>query len=318
MPAPLSLTDTATEPPCVTARTPIEPPSGVNFSAFSSRFASTRSSREDGKAQSLISERPNHQYLQVVTTPIAGGGEWAALAVFHDVSDVKRTEQVRRDFVANVSHELRTPLAAIKSLIETLEGGALEEPETARDFLARGNQEVDRLVRLVEELLELSKIESGDVPMARELVVLADVIDGAVDRLLPQARAQQVELSYEADNLPAVLGDPDLLERVLANLLLNALKFTPAGGSIRVRAVAQDGSVVVSVSDTGVGIAAEDVPRVFERFYKADRARGSGGTGLGLAIVKHMIEAHGGRVSVESEEGQGATFTFTIPIAPSS
>ncbi|MEX2159669.1 MAG: ATP-binding protein [Dehalococcoidia bacterium] len=281
-------------------------------------IAALRSSREDGKAQSLISERPNHQYLQVVTTPIAGGGEWAALAVFHDVSDVKRTEQVRRDFVANVSHELRTPLAAIKSLIETLEAGALDEPETAKDFLARANQEVDRLVRLVEELLELSKIESGDVPLEREPVALADVIDGAVDRLLPQARAKHVELSYEANDLPIVLGDPDRLERVLANLLLNALKFTPEGGSIRVRAIAEDDSVVVSVADTGAGIAAEDVSRVFERFYKVDRARGSGGTGLGLAIVKHMVEAHGGRVAVVSEEGQGATFTFTIPIAPTS
>jgi two-component system phosphate regulon sensor histidine kinase PhoR len=279
-------------------------------------IAALRSSREDGKAQSLISERSNHQYLQVVTTPIAGGGEWAALAVFHDVSDVKRTEQVRRDFVANVSHELRTPLAAIKSLIETLEAGALDEPETAKDFLSRANQEVDRLVRLVEELLELSKIESGDVPLEREPVALADVIDGAVDRLLPQARARHVALSYEANDLPVVLGDPDRLERVLANLLLNALKFTPEGGTIRVRAVAEDGSVAVSVADTGAGIAAEDVSRVFERFYKADRARGSGGTGLGLAIVKHMVEAHGGRVAVASEEGQGATFTFTIPIAP--
>ena len=278
-----------------------------------------RASRERAQAESVISERPNHQFLQVVTTPIAGGGDWAALAVFHDVTDVKRTEQVRRDFIANVSHELRTPLASIKSLIETLEAGALEEPETAKDFLLRANQEVDRLVRLVEELLELSRIESGGVPIAREPVDLLAVIDGAVDRLRPHARSKGVELSWEAaDGLPHIEGDAERLERVVVNLLLNALKFTPKGGLVLVRASAQDGAVAVSVSDTGTGIAAEDLPRVFERFYKADRARGSTGTGLGLAIVKHTVEAHGGRVSAESEEGRGATFAFTIPSAEAS
>jgi len=275
-----------------------------------------RSSREAGEARSVISERPNHQFLQVVTTPIAGGGEWAALAVFHDVTDVKRTEQVRRDFVANVSHELRTPLAAIKSLIESLESGALDEPATAKDFLERANHEVDRLVRLVEELMELSRIESGEVPMASEPLDLAEVIAAAVERLRRQARSLGVELSWlGAPDLPAVLGDAERLERVLVNLLLNALKFTPSGGSVRVLAAAQEGAVAVSVSDTGAGISAEELPRVFERFYKVDRARGSAGTGLGLAIVKHTVEAHGGRVSVESAGSGGSTFTFTIPAA---
>lgn len=275
-----------------------------------------RSSREAGEARSVISERPNHQFLQVVTTPIAGGGEWAALAVFHDVTDVKRTEQVRRDFVANVSHELRTPLAAIKSLIESLEAGALDEPETAKDFLERANHEVDRLVRLVEELLELSRIESGEVPMAKEPLDLAEVIEAAADRLRPQARSLGVELSWQvAPDLPAVLGDAEHLERVVVNLLLNALKFTPSGGSVRVLAAAHEGAVAVSVSDTGAGISAEELPRVFERFYKVDRARGSAGTGLGLAIVKHTVEAHGGRVSVESAGSGGSTFTFTVPAA---
>jgi two-component system phosphate regulon sensor histidine kinase PhoR len=275
-----------------------------------------RASREEGESQSVISERPNHQYLQVVTTPIAEGGDWAALAVFHDVTDVRRTEQVRRDFIANVSHELRTPLASIKSLIETLEGGALEEPDTAKDFLLRANQEVDRLVRLVEELLELSRIESGGVPLVREPVDLVAVIDGAVERLRPQASAGGVDLSWESANgLPVIEGDAERLERVMVNLLLNALKFTPAGGSIRVHAAQENGAVAVFVTDTGTGISADDLPRVFERFYKADRARGSSGTGLGLAIVKHTVEAHGGRVSAQSEEGRGATFSFTIPQA---
>jgi two-component system phosphate regulon sensor histidine kinase PhoR len=265
----------------------------------------------------VISERPNHQFLQVVTTPIAGGGEWAALAVFHDVTDVKRTEQVRRDFVANVSHELRTPLAAIKSLIESLESGALDEPETAKDFLERANHEVDRLVRLVEELLELSRIESGEVPMATEPVQIGDVLARAVARLRHQAQRQGLELTLEAaPGLPAILGDAERLERVAVNLIHNALKFTPAGGSVRVRAAREGGAVVVKVSDSGAGIAAEDLPRIFERFYKADRARSGAGTGLGLAIVKHTVEAHGGAVSVESVEGRGATFSLSLPAAP--
>jgi two-component system phosphate regulon sensor histidine kinase PhoR len=271
-----------------------------------------RSTRQEGQQHAVVFGRPNHQYLQVITTPIATGGDWAALAVFHDVSDVKRTEQVRRDFIANVSHELRTPLASIKSVIETLEGGADER--SAAEFLARANQEIDRLVQLVQELLELSQIESGEVPIRREPVQLRDVLERAVERMRPTSRRQDVELTLDVPKgLPSVTGDADRLERVAVNLLHNALKFTPAGGSVDVRAAAEDGRVVVRVSDTGLGIAREDLPRVFERFYKVDRGRGSAGTGLGLAIVKHTVEAHGGLVVVESEHGAGSTFSFSLP-----
>jgi two-component system phosphate regulon sensor histidine kinase PhoR len=276
-----------------------------------------RASREDGRRETRLVERPNSQYFRVITTPIIGGGEWMALVVFHDLTDVRRVEQVRRDFVANVSHELRTPLASIKSVIETLEGGALEEPAVARDFLSRADAEVDRLVQMVEELLELSRIESGELPMSQKPVEMASVVADAVDRLRSQAEKQGLSLTVDvAADLPPIIGDAERLERALVNLLHNAVKFTPAGGAVHVSAGFVGGDVIVKVSDTGVGIAPEDLPRIFERFYKSDRARGSGGTGLGLAVVKHIAEAHGGTVSVESESGRGSTFSFAIPASP--
>ena len=275
-----------------------------------------RASREEGRREARLIERPNRQYLQVATAPILGGGEWVALVVLRDVTDVKRAEQVRRDFVANVSHELRTPLASVKSVIETLQGGALEDEATAREFLARADAEIDRLVQMVEELLELSRIESGEVPFAQQPVEMGNVLVEAVERLRPQAERQGLNLTLDVSpDLPPVVGDAERLGRVAVNLLQNAIKFTPAGGSIRVSVALAGGDVTVKVSDTGTGIAPEDLPRVFERFYKADRSRGSIGTGLGLAVVRHTVEAHGGSVSAESEPGRGSTFSFSIPAA---
>ena len=275
-----------------------------------------RASREDGRQETCVVERPNRHYLQAVTGPIVGGGQWAALVVFHDLTEAKRVEQVRRDFVANVSHELRTPLASVKSVIETLQGGALEDESTAREFLARADSEIDRLAQMVEELLELSRIESGEVPFRRESVEMGNVLAQAVGRLRPQVERQALSLDLDVSaSLPPVIGDAERLESVAVNLLHNAITFTPAGGSVRVSAALVGGDVMVKVSDTGGGIAPEDLPRVFERFYKADRSRGSVGTGLGLAVVKHAVEAHGGTVAVESELGRGSTFSFSIPAA---
>lgn len=275
-----------------------------------------RASREEGRRESRLIERPNRQYLQVITTPIVGGGDWAALAVFHDLTEVKRVEQVRRDFVANVSHELRTPLASIKSVIDTLEGGALDDRAMALEFLARADAEVERLVQLVEELLELSRIESGEVPLARKMVEMGAVLARAVERMEPLADKKGLSLTLEAaPSLPPILGDAQRLEQAAVNLIHNAIKFTSAGGSVRVSAALKNGAVTVEVSDSGVGIAPENLPRIFERFYKADRARGGGGTGLGLAVVKHTVEAHGGTISVESEPGRGSTFAFSLPAA---
>lgn len=264
-------------------------------------------------------ERPGRQHLQVIVTPIVGGGDWSALVVLHDISDVKRVDQVRRDFVANVSHELRTPLASVKAVLETLEGGALDDPRTASEFIVRADQEIDRLVLLVEELLELSRIESGDLPLLHSPVDLAEVLANAVHRVRPLAEKLEVDLQLEPhEPLPTIEGDSALLERAALNLIQNALKFTPAGGSVTVTVASDESQVHVSVKDTGVGIEASDLPRVFERFYKADHSRGSSGTGLGLAVVKHTVEAHGGSVRVESRPGHGSNFTLSLPVASAS
>jgi two-component system phosphate regulon sensor histidine kinase PhoR len=273
-----------------------------------------RASRERGESTSVVIERPNRRFLRAIITPIVGGGDWATLVVFHDLTDVKRVEEVRRDFVANVSHELRTPLAAIKSVIETLQGGAMEDSAVAHDFLGRADAEVDRLVQMVEELLELSRIESGEVPMARESVDAGAVVESAADRMrAPSERAGLTLTVNVAPGLPRTSGDRVSLERAVMNLVHNAIKFTPEGGRIEIAARPASGGVMIEVSDTGVGIEPADLPRVFERFFKADRARRAGGTGLGLALVKHTAEAHGGRVEAESRPGEGSRFRIWLP-----
>ena len=274
-----------------------------------------RASREQGLRQISNVEVSNRQFLQVVTTPIAGGGEWSVLVVCHDLTDVKRTEQIRRDFVANVSHELRTPLSAIKSVVETLAEGALHDETVALDFLRRADQEVDRLVLMVEELLELSRIESGEQPLAREDIDVAVLLSEVAERLRPQAEHSQVDLRLElAPELGRASLDVSRIERAVLNLVQNALKFTPEGGSVTLAAWRDEQQLRVEVRDTGIGIAPADLPRIFERFYKADHSRSSVGTGLGLALVKHAVEAHGGSVSVTSAPGQGSVFGFTIPV----
>ena len=277
-----------------------------------------RGARETGERQSLVIERPKGRFLQVSAAPIAGGGEWVALVVFHDVTEAKRVEETRRDFIANVSHELRTPLASIKSVIETLQSGALDDRAAAQDFLARADAEIDRLVQMVTELLELSRLESGQAPLAREPVDVGRMLDQAVERMRPQAERKSLELTLDvAPGLPSIIGDAQRLEQATVNLLDNAIKFTPEGGSVRVSAQLVDGAVRVEVEDTGSGISPEKLPRIFERFYKGDRARGDRGTGLGLAVVKHTVEAHGGTVSARSQEGHGSTFTFRLPVSDS-
>lgn len=274
-----------------------------------------RASHEEGRQETHTIERPNRQFLRAITTPIVGSGAWSALVVIHDLSDVRRVEQMRRDFVANVSHELRTPLAALKSVIETLAGGAMEDPETARDFLGRADTEIERLVQMVEELLELSRIESGDVALSQDEVDLKAVVGNAVDRVRTQAEREGLTLELTLPDAPAAItGDAVRLERAVLNLVHNAVKFTPEGGRIEVSVSVDDGTAAVRVSDTGVGIDAEDLPRVFERFYKTDRSRRAGGTGLGLAVVKHTVEAHGGRVWAESEPERGSRFSLTLPM----
>jgi two-component system, OmpR family, phosphate regulon sensor histidine kinase PhoR len=257
---------------------------------------------------------PRRQVRAIAAEIPGTGGQ--RLLLLQDVTALHRLESVRRDFVANVSHELRTPLAAMMAVVETLEDGALDDPVEARAFLSRLHGEVDQLTELVRELLELSRIESGQAEIHPEPTDPATLLQAAAARLDALAQRNGVDLrsSFPA-NLPVTLADPPRINQVLANLLHNAIKFTPPGGQIELRAADRGDELAISVADTGVGIPPDDLDRVFERFFKSDRSRSSGGTGLGLAIAKHLVQAHGGRIWAESGGVRGTTFTFTLPLA---
>jgi two-component system phosphate regulon sensor histidine kinase PhoR len=257
----------------------------------------------------------NGRILEASAQLIAGPSERLAIVVLRDVTDLRKLEGVRREFVANVSHELRTPLTSIRALVETLETGAIDDPAVAAEFLGRIVHEVDRLASLVDELLDLARLETGRVVLRREALMPRDVLNAALERLRPQiARSGlRLETAVPAD-LPTMHADRARIEQVMLNLVHNAIKFTPAGGTISVSARAEVGAIVVTVADTGVGIPPDEAPRLFERFYKADRARSSEGTGLGLAIAKHIVQAHGGTIWVESTPGAGARFSFRLPL----
>ena len=262
----------------------------------------------------LVEVRPRKQLLGAIVTPFRG--EPGCLVLVQDLTELRKLETIRRDFIANLSHELRTPITSLKALTETLRDGAIEQPSVAKDFLDKMNFEVDRLAQMVQEIGDLSRIESGEAQLQRRSVNIPDIVVRAVERLKAQSERAGLCLETQiASGLPQVSADEGRVEQVLLNLIHNAIKFTPPGGRIDVTARVDGNNILVSVSDTGVGISTDDLPRVFERFYKADRARGGGGTGLGLAIAKHVVEAHGGQIWVESVEGRGATFSFSIPLA---
>ena len=259
---------------------------------------------------------PQHLFLQVVATPLKAALPGSTMILLQDLTQMRRLETVRRDFISNVSHELRTPLASLKALAETLQEGALDDPPAARRFIIRMETEIDNLTQLVNELLELSRIESGKVPLSFHRITPFDLLKPATERMALQAERAGLELSLDCQvDLPAVFADPGRITQVLINLIHNAVKFTPPGGKITVSAYQDGDHIVFFVRDTGVGIAGKDLNRIFERFYKADRARAGGGTGLGLSIARHMIESHGGYIWAESEEQVGSTFYFTLPIA---
>jgi len=254
--------------------------------------------------------------IQAFGIPLSESLPGSILMVFHDVTRVRHLEIVRKDFISNISHELRTPLASLKALTETLQDGALDDKKVANHFLNRIEIEVDSISLIVQELLELSRIESGKVPLNLEAVAPCALINSSVERLRLQAETSGLSLEVDCpDGLPPVLADYARLEQVLVNLLHNAIKFTPPGGSILIRCREENPKVLFSIIDTGVGISSEDFGRIFERFFKTDRARAGGGTGLGLAISKHLVEAHQGEIWAESTEGQGSTFYFSVPIA---
>ena len=248
--------------------------------------------------------------------PLTESEEAGVLLTLHDLTGLRRLETTRREFVANVSHELRSPIASVKAMVETLEGGAVADPAVAADFLQRAHREVDRMSALVDDLLELSRLESERGAVELRPVALAPVAAGVRSAMETRAAAADVAVAVEVAGDCAVLGDEGKLRQVLSNLVDNALKFTPTQGRIDVRAwPAQDGVVRVEVRDTGDGIAPEHLPHLFERFYKADRSRHGVGTGLGLAIVKHIVAMHGGEIGVDSELGVGTTVWLTLPAA---
>ncbi len=244
------------------------------------------------------------------------GPRLGTVAVFHDVSEIRRLESMRRDFVANVSHELRTPLTAIRGFAETLVSGEVPEPDV-KTYLGVILRHAERLGNLINDLLELSRIESRKLPLRPGPVAVGRVVAGVLAGLEPQLRLRSLDARLEAAGAPPALADRHAVEQVLTNLLDNAIKYTEPGGHVVVRVGADDAFVGVEVSDDGIGIPAEDLPRIFERFYRVDKARSRdlGGTGLGLAIVKHLVGAMGGEISVTSELGRGSTFRFTLPRA---
>lgn len=269
---------------------------------------------------SLIEVATPRLYLQAFAHLISDQPPSETLLVFQNLTRQRYLETVRRDFISNISHELRTPLASLKALTETLQEGALDDLVTARHFLQHIEAEVDTLTQLVNELLELSRIESGKVPLQKKPISPREALLPAVNRLRLQAERAGLKMTVDCpEDLPHIAADVIRLEQVIVNLLHNAIKFTPVDGTIQISArVAEEGesdqlAVLFSIRDTGVGIPAEDLPRIFERFYKADRARTSSGTGLGLAIARHIVEAHEGKIWAESIQGQGSTFYFSIP-----
>ena len=253
----------------------------------------------------------------MIVTPFLKGSDHGHLVVVQDLTRLHQLQTMRRDFISNISHELRTPLASLRALVDTLNDGALDDPVAAQRFLKHMEVEVDALTQMVQELLDLSRIESGNAVLQLAAVPAATVIAHGAERLRTQAERAELDLQIALDEaLPNVHVDVGRIEQVITNLIHNAIKFTPAGGVITVSALARENStVMVKVADTGVGIAYEDQPRIFERFFKADRARSGGGTGLGLAIAKHIVQAHGGRIWVDSKPGRGSAFYFTLPIA---
>jgi len=270
-----------------------------------------------GEMQSETVEVPTrHQYLQLIVVPDKQSS--GSLLLVQDLTRIRRLETVRRDFISNLSHEIRTPLASLKALTETLQDGALDDPPAARRFIDQIQIETDALTQMATELLELSRIESGRLSLDIKPVRPCDLLSSASERMQLQAERAGLSLRVECpDDLPKVNIDSQRLEQVLVNLIHNAVKFTKSGGEIILEAEAGIGEVRFAVRDTGVGIPEDDVPRIFERFYRVDKSRTGTGTGLGLSIAKHIVETHKGRIWAESIEEQGSTFYFSIPLVNS-
>jgi two-component system phosphate regulon sensor histidine kinase PhoR len=269
------------------------------------------SQTQTGQFESVISKR----FIRVIAVPLVEDSLTGALLLFQDLTELRSLQTMRRELIGNISHELRTPVAGIKAMIETLKEGAINDEKAAADFVARIDGEVDRMAQMLSELTELSRIETGRAELRMTPLNLKLLVEEVAAQLNPLAQRHQVTITTDlVTDLPAVRCDKDRIRQALVNLVHNAIKFNHPGGRVTVSTKAAGESIIVSVSDTGIGIPEEELPHVFDRFYKADRARTGGGTGLGLAIVKHIVQAHDGSIWAESEEGKGSTFSFSLPI----
>lgn len=253
------------------------------------------------------------RFLRAIATPISADPSRGVLLTLQDVTRLRQVQNTRREFVSNVSHELRTPLASVNAMVETLDGGAIYDTEVARDFLSRIHDDISRMTTMVDELLELSSLESGQMPIHLAPVELPRVANKVTERFETNAASRGVKLlSLIPDDLPYLMADAGKLDQILTNLVENALKFTPQGGRVTLSARTVESGIEIEVADTGVGVPREHLPHIFERFYKVDRSRRDTGTGLGLAITRRLVQAHGGNITVQSSEGEGSAFTLTL------
>jgi two-component system phosphate regulon sensor histidine kinase PhoR len=255
------------------------------------------------------------KYIQAVAVPISSDGLNGALIILQDLTELRSLQTTRRELIGNISHEFRTPLAGIKAMTQTLQGGAIEEHDTAEDFLNRIEAEVDRLTQMVSELTELSRIESGKVELKVEIVDINRLIEEVLTQLQPLAYRQKLELKSDFKNGQLLVkADRERIRQVIINLVHNAIKFSIPGKSITTISRKQGVFAIIEIIDEGIGISSDDLAHIFERFYKADKSRSGQGTGMGLAIAKHLVKAHGGDILAASEEGKGTTITFTLPL----
>jgi len=255
------------------------------------------------------------RFLRAIAVPLYSQTRLnGVLILVQDLTELRNLQTMRRELIGNISHDLRTPLTSIKAMVETLQGSAIHDRMAAQDFLSRIVGELDHLTHMVAELTQLSRIEAGQAELKMERVDLNALVNDAITAVMPLAERQKIVISKDlSPDLPLVPADKDRIRQTIINLVNNAIKFNKPGGKVTISTFYDSNSVSVSVSDTGIGIAKEDLPHIFERFYKADKARSGGGSGLGLAIAKHTVQAHGGEIWAQSEEGKGSVFTFCLP-----
>jgi two-component system phosphate regulon sensor histidine kinase PhoR len=270
---------------------------------------------ETRQEQAAVAELTDmNKLIQVSLTPLEETLQDYSLIVFQDLTQIRQLQTIRRDFISNISHELRTPLASLKALAETLQISALDDPEAARRFLNRMDIEIEALAQMVSELLELTRIESGQVPLELERIDANVVLNNAVERISVQAERADVSLKAKLAPEPEyIIADPIRMEQVLVNIIHNAIKFTPENGKVRCKIVPSKDVVTIEIRDNGMGIPQEDLPRIFERFYKSKRPKQGAGTGLGLSIAKHLVEVHGGKIWAESQLEKGTQIYISLP-----